>query len=63
MVGAAAAASNAGNHVTYVTTLPCDATSVSVEGVSYYKCESSWYQRGYSGSQVTYIQVSAPPGF
>ena len=36
---------------------------VSVADDSYYKCGASWYQRGYSGSQVTYIQVAAPPGF
>jgi len=64
VVGAAAAASTpTTTQVTYVTTLPCEATAVSVEGVSYYKCSSSWYQRGYAGSQVTYIQVAAPPGF
>ncbi len=62
MVGAAAA-SRSVNQVTYVTTLPCQATAVSVDGVSYYKCSSTWYQRGYAGSQVTYIQVAAPPGF
>jgi hypothetical protein len=58
-----AAASRSVNQVTYVTTLPCQATAVSVDGVSYYKCSSIWYQRGYAGSQVTYIQVAAPPGF
>ena len=61
MVGAAA--SRSVNQVTYVTTLPCQATAVSVDGVSYYKCSSIWYQRGYAGSQVTYIEVAAPPGF
>ena len=63
MVGAAAAASRSVNQVTYVTTLPCQATAVSVDGVSYYKCSSIWYQRGYAGSQVTFIEVAAPPGF
>jgi hypothetical protein len=63
LVGAAAVASHNANQVTYVTTLPCQATAVSVEGVSYYKCSSTWYQRGYAGSQVTFIQVAAPPGF
>jgi hypothetical protein len=63
MVGAAAAASYNVNQVTYVTALPCQATAVSIEGVSYYKCSSVWYQRGYAGSQVTFIQVAAPPGF
>lgn len=62
MVGAAAAASRT-NQVTYVATLPCQASEVSVNGVAYYKCSSIWYQRAYSGSQVTYIQVAAPPGF
>ena len=62
VVGAAAAASRS-TEVVYVSTLPCDATAVSVSGASYYKCGSTWYQRGYSGSQVTYYQVAPPPGF
>ncbi|RLB61130.1 MAG: hypothetical protein DRH08_14360, partial [Deltaproteobacteria bacterium] len=48
---------------TYITTLPCTTTAVVVNGVSYYQCTNAWYQRGYSGSQVNYITVNAPPGY
>ncbi len=51
-----------GTTVTYITTLPCTSTVVVVNGVSYYNCSSTWYKRGYSGSNVTYIVVAAPPG-
>jgi hypothetical protein len=60
IVGAAASASSS---TTYVATLPCTAAAVVVNGISYYNCSSAWYQRGYSGSQVTYIAVAAPPGY
>ena len=63
VVGVAAAASTPEPTAVYVTTLPCDATAVSVEGVSYYKCGDSWYTRGYAGSQVTYLSVPPPAGF
>lgn len=63
VVGVAAAASTPEPTTVYVTTLPCEATAVSVEGVSYYKCGDSWYTRGYAGSQVTYLSVPPPPGF
>ena len=56
VVGTAAA-------VTYVTTLPCTAKVVDVNGVHYYSCGSTWYRRSYSGSQVTYIVVDPPPGY
>jgi hypothetical protein len=63
VVGVAVAASTPAPTTTYVTTLPCAATAVSVEGVSYYKCGDSWYTRGYAGSQVTYLAVPPPAGF
>ena len=47
----------------YLVSLPCTTTAVVVNGVSYYKCGSTWYKRGYSGSQVVYIAVDAPPGY
>lgn len=49
--------------VTYVTTLPCTAKVVDVNGVHYYSCGSTWYRRSYSGSDVTYIVVDPPPGY
>ncbi len=62
VVGVAAAATRPEPTTTYVTTLPCEATAVSVEGVSYYKCGENWYTRAYAGSEVTYLSVPAPPG-
>jgi hypothetical protein len=63
VVGVAAAASTPAPTTVYVTTLPCDATAVAVDGVSYYKCGDSWYTRGYAGSQITYLSVPPPAGF
>jgi hypothetical protein len=31
--------------------------------VRYYQCGTVWYNQGYSGGQVTYIVVGAPPGY
>jgi hypothetical protein len=42
--------------------LQCASSSVVVNGVTYYNCGSSWYQRGYGGGSVTYIVVNAPAG-
>ncbi|MEA3547637.1 MAG: hypothetical protein U9R66_08230 [Thermodesulfobacteriota bacterium] len=47
----------------YRTTLPCRTSAVVVNGVSYYNCSSTWYQRGYAGNQVTYIVVDSPAGY
>ena len=63
VVGVAAAATRPATTTNYVTTLPCEATVVSVEGVSYYKCADNWYTRAYAGSQVTYLSVPPPAGF
>ena len=63
VVGVAAAASTPAPSTVYITTLPCAATAVSVESISYYKCGDDWYTRGYAGSQVTYLAVPPPPGF
>jgi len=61
VVGVGAAASSIST--TYIVNLPCTTTAVVVDGVSYYNCSSTWYQRGYSGSQVTYVVTKAPPGY
>ncbi len=60
VVGTAAAAAST---TSYVTTLPCSARVVTVSGVHYYSCGSTWYRRSYVGSQVTYIIVEPPPGY
>ena len=59
VVGGAAAAAG----TTYRTTLPCRTSAVVVNGVSYYNCSSTWYQRGYAGDQVSYIAVDSPAGY
>ena len=56
VVGAAA------SNNTYITTLPCSATAIPFNGVSYYNCSSVWYERVYSGGNVTYVVTTAPPG-
>ena len=44
-------------------TLSCSSTPIYVNGVSYYQCGSSWYNRAYSGGSVTYVVVNAPTGY
>lgn len=43
--------------------LTCQPVTVIVDGVAYYGCAGDWYtRRVYSGS-VTYVVVTAPPGY
>jgi hypothetical protein len=42
--------------------LSCTPTTVVVGSTTYYQCGSTWYNRAYSGGQVTYIVVNAPAG-
>jgi hypothetical protein len=35
-------------------------TTVSVNGMTYHQCGSTWYQPTYQGSEVTYVVVNAP---
>jgi hypothetical protein len=41
----------------------CTPTTVVVGDVSYYSCGGTWYTRQYSGGNVTYFVVNAPPGY
>jgi hypothetical protein len=41
----------------------CTLSEVSVNGVRYYKCGSTWYNRVIDGTNVNYVTVSAPPGY
>ena len=43
-----------------VYSLPSSCSEVSVNGVTYQQCGSSWYQPQFSGSSVTYIVVNPP---
>lgn len=62
VVGGAVVAATTPN-VTYITTLPCTVAPVLVSSINYYRCGSTWYQRGYSGDNVNYVIVNAPPGY
>lgn len=41
----------------------CTLSEVSVNGVRYYKCGPTWYNRVIDGTNVNYVVVSAPPGY
>jgi hypothetical protein len=43
--------------------LTCASRTVVVNGVSYYNCGPTWYNRAYSGGSVTYVVVNTPPGY
>ena len=43
--------------------LTCTTTTVVVNGVTYYNCGPTWYNRGYGGGSVTYVVVNAPSGY
>jgi len=45
------------------SSLSCVSTTVIVGGVTYHRCDNSWYSRAYSGGNVTYIVVNAPAGY
>ena len=59
---AAGVAAAAAPTTTYVTTLPCQTIAIVANGISYYQCGDTWYQRSYAGSQITYMVTTAPPG-
>jgi len=41
----------------------CSLSEVTVNGVRYYKCGSTWYTRVMDGSNINYVVVSAPVGY
>jgi hypothetical protein len=41
----------------------CAMSQVSVEGVDYYRCGTTWYTRVVQGGAPAYIVVSPPPGY
>ena len=64
-VGYVAGAASAPTYVspTYVTVLPCSPAVVATGGVSYYGCGGTWYNQAYVNGSVTYVTVTAPPGY
>jgi hypothetical protein len=61
-VGAAVGyAAGASSNTTYVTALPCGSPEVvTVDNTSYYRCDSSWYNRTYVDGELNYFLVDAP---
>lgn len=49
--------------VTAFRSLTCTPTTIIVNGVAYYSCDSVWYSRRYVGGSVTYVVVTAPAGY
>jgi len=43
--------------------LTCHRTIIIHVGVTYYRCGTVWYNQAYSGANVTYVVVNAPPGY
>ena len=48
---------------TAVAVLPCSATVITVDGVTYYSCGTTYYTQGYSGGSVVYVPSAPPPGY
>ena len=44
-------------------TLDCVPTVVVVDGTTYYRCDSAWYVRVYSGGEIAYAMVNPPAGY
>ncbi len=43
--------------------LTCHRTIIIYGGVTYLRCGTVWYNQAYSGVNVTYVVVDAPPGY
>ncbi len=43
--------------------LTCASRTVVVNGISYYGCGGTWYNRAYAGGAVSYVVVDAPAGY
>jgi hypothetical protein len=41
-------------------TVSSSCSSLTINGLTYYRCGSTWYQPAYKGDQVTFIVVTAP---
>lgn len=46
-----------------VHTLPPSCSAMTVNGVTYQQCGSTWYQPQYAGTTVQYVVVNAPPHY
>ncbi|MGH8755483.1 MAG: hypothetical protein ACREU0_06615 [Burkholderiales bacterium] len=62
--GAAGAAGvGAAARTTPVVVLPCSATVMTINGVTYYRCGTTYYTQSYSGGSVVYVPSAPPPGY
>ena len=43
-----------------VNSIPASCSAVTVNGLTYQQCGSTWYQPSFSGSSVTYVVVNEP---
>jgi hypothetical protein len=43
-----------------VQALSCQMNPVVVNGTTYYQCGTTWYQRSFSGGDVTYVVIESP---
>ena len=43
--------------------LPCSANAISVNGITYYSCGTTYYTQSYSEGSVVYVQSAPPPGY
>ena len=43
--------------------LPCSASAITVNGVTYYTCGTTYYTQSYSEGSVVYVQSEPPPGY
>jgi hypothetical protein len=41
----------------------CTMTTVPVADTTYYRCGPNWFQKAYTGGQVSYVVVAPPPGY
>ena len=58
-VGDARVGNVAGSYVV----LPYSANAITVDGVTYYTCGSTYYTQSYSGGSVVYVESAPPPGY
>ena len=49
--------------VNAINSLSCAMSTVYVGGVTYYSCGGYWYNRGYQGGNVVYVNVNPPAGY
>jgi hypothetical protein len=43
--------------------LSCRNTVIVANGITYYSCGGTYYERVYQGGTVVYVVVTAPPGY